>query len=399
MEGRDGEVADLASQAVNAGCIVASASSQIYAYGSWTLPWGVERIHANSLWDNNNDRLVDSGANAGQNVTIAVIDTGIDYLILENGTIYYHPDLNGNVLGGMGFRYYGGTVQLLADYKDEEGHGTHVAGTIAAVGNDGGVVGVAPRTKIYALKPSTLDSNEVAAAINYSVDVLHANIISMSLFSPYDYTVVRTACDYAYYAHGALLIAAAGNENASIDYPAAYDSVVAVGAVDKNDQRWVNPSIYPPQGSNFGPKLELVAPGVDINSTWLNGDYHKETGTSVAVPHVTATAALIWSSKGIWDNQQVRLALRQYALDLGTSGRDDYYGYGLVNAWEPNQRPLGDINVDYRVNLIDVFAVALAYGSVPGAPNWDQRADINIDNKVNLIDYDTAVLNYGKVDP
>jgi subtilisin family serine protease len=380
------------------GVLVASASSQIYAYGSWTLPWGVERIHANSLWDNNNDTIVDSGANAGQNVTIAVIDFGIDYLILENGTIYYHPDLNGNVLGGMGFRYYGGTVQLIADYNDDWGHGTHVAGTIAAVGIDGGVVGVAPRTKIYALKLFTGDQNEVAAAINYSVDWLHANIISMSLGFFQDSLVLRTACDYAYYARGALLIAAAGNENASINYPAAYDSVVAVGAVDKNDQRWVNAS-YPGEGSNFGPKLELVAPGVDINSTWLNGDYHKETGTSMAVPHVTATAALIWSSKGSWDNQQVRVALRQYALDLGTPGRDDYYGYGLVNAWEPNQRPLGDINVDYRVNLIDVFTVALAYGSVPGDPKWDQRADINIDNKVNLIDYEIVRLNWGKVDP
>jgi len=313
-------------------------------------------------------------------------------LILDNGTIFYHPDLNGNVLGGMGFRYYAGTVQLFADYKDGDGHGTHVAGIMAAVGNDGGVVGVAPRTKIYGLKLFTWDQNEVAAAINYSVDVLHANIISMSVGYSQDYPVLRTACDYAY-GSGVLLVAAAGNEAASsIDYPARYnESVIAVGATYPNDTR--------PSWSNTGPELEFAAPGVDINSTWLAGGYCNDTGTSMAVPHVTAAAALIWSSKGSWDNQHVRVALRQYALDLGPPGRDDYYGYGLVNAWEPNQRPLGDINVDYRVNLIDEFTVALAYGSVPGDPKWDQRADINVDNKVNLIDYYTVVSNFGKVDP
>jgi hypothetical protein len=129
----------------------------------------------------------------------------------------------------------------------------------------------------------------------------------------------------------------------------------------------------------------------------------------MAVPHVTATVALIWSSKidpdydfnqdGIWSNTEVREKLKHLALDLGPPGRDNEYGYGLINAWATNQRPLADINVDYVVNLLDAVMVMNAFWSSPGDSNWDPRADINIDNIVDMTDATIVSVNFGEVDP
>lgn len=202
------------------------------------------------------------------------------------------------------------------------------------------------------------------------------------------------------YAAGALLIAAAG-EN-TIEYPAKYNnSVIPVGAV--------YPNLTRPLWSPTGPELEFVAPGVNIYSTWLDRGYANATGTSMAVPHVTATAALIWSSKidpeydldgdGVWSNVEMRQKLRHLALDLGPYGRDNEYGWGLINAWATNQRPLGDINVDYQVDMVDLYIAWKAFGSYPGYPTWDPRADIDINNTVDMTDLWIVSKNYGKVDP
>jgi subtilisin family serine protease len=134
---------------------------------------------------------VDSGAyaghNAGQNIRIAVIDSGVDYYT-DNQGIHYHPDLAANIAGGMCFYYNRamGVVQMLSDYRDIDGHGTEIIGIIAAVvnglgANQSGIIGVAPETRIYALKTYSWDPREVAAAINYSVDVLGVQIINLSL--------------------------------------------------------------------------------------------------------------------------------------------------------------------------------------------------------------------------
>jgi subtilisin family serine protease len=166
----------------------------------------------------------------------------------------------------------------------------------------------------------------------------------------------------------------------------------------------------PDLGSNYGFELELVAPGVNINSTWPGDTYKVDTGTSYAVSHVTGVAALIYASKidpeydffdgdGEWDNVEVRKKLDDTALDLGSLGKDVYYGYGLVNAWYANQRPPGDVNSDHYVNIKDVTIVSAAYGSKPGEPNWDPRADINIDNHVNIKDMVIVQSNFGKSDP
>lgn len=385
--------------------ILLLASLAASVYGSETLPWGVERIRAYLVWDNNMDMAVDQGANAGQYVSIAVIDSGIDYWTDDQGNIHYHPDLEDNVAGGRRFRhlYPNCYVEEWAEHEDIDGHGTHVAGTIAAVDNDIGVIGTAPKTKIYALQVIAWNeegyAKAIATAINWAVGQ-GVDIISISLGLVTDYTTLREASDNAY-AQGVLLIGASGSWGETfVRYPARYASVIAVGAVYQNLNR--------PNWSNTGPELEFVAPGVDINSTWLDGGYRLDSGTSMAVPHVTATAALIWSSKidptyddgdGMWSNTEVRLKLRHMALDLGLSGRDNDYGFGLINAWATNQRPLGDINIDYKVDILDVALAAKAFSSYPGHPRWDPRGDMNLDNIVDITDVSLIAQNFGQVDP
>ncbi|RLG40104.1 MAG: subtilisin [Thermoproteota archaeon] len=297
------------------------------------LPWGVDRIDADLVWDSDGDLVVDSGANVGSGIKVAVIDTGIDY---------DHPDLADNVAGGASF------VDYTTDYMDDNGHGTHVAGIIAAVDNEIGVIGTSPGLSLYALK--ALDSegsgylSDVIAAIDWAVEN-GMQIISMSLGTDTDYDSLRDACDRAY-AAGVLLVAAAGNDASrlsvrfgidTIDYPARYDSVIAVGAVDQEDER--------PVWSSTGPELELAAPGVDIYSTYWDDTYATLSGTSMACPHVTGTAALVFATNigevapsydydgdGTWDANEVRAWLQATAEDLGEAGKDDYYGYGLVDA-------------------------------------------------------------------
>jgi subtilisin len=390
-------------------------SSGAIVHGDETLPWGVERIHAHCVWDNNHNMTIDEGANAGQNATIAIIDSGIDYYD-SNYERFYHPDLAGNILGGIWYWHHWQTCivdQNVTDFKDEDGHGTGVAGIVAAVDNTYGVIGTAPRAKMYAIRHDYYSNfgwaKVVAAGINWAMEV-NAQIIIISTAleqTPYyNYSVLYNACKNAY-GNGSLIFAPAGNGNTSVYYPAAYDAfVIAVGAIDENDIRW-NPSSK--LGSNFGTELDFVAPGVNICSTSPNGTYTNLTGTSVACPHVAAVAALIWSSKPDpeytggsnkpWNNTSVGEKLRHLALDLGAPGRDDYYGYGLINGWAPNQRPLGDVNNDLKVRVDDVSLAQAAYGSEPGHSNWDPRADINIDNKVRVDDILIIALNFGKTDP
>jgi subtilisin family serine protease len=210
------------------------------ARGSVVLGWGVERIRAYCVWDNDNWNMtnpwdVDAGANAGQNTTIAVVDTGVDYVMDDQGNRVYHPDLAPNIAGGAGFAYYAGYVHNVTDYQDTSGHGTEVAGIIAAIvngtgANVSGIIGAAPRTRIYTLKYFGGFVEEAVAAIYYAVDVLHANIISLSWDVGVNDSRLFDACNYAY-DNGALLFTASGNGGSTINaYPALYNSVYAVGA-------------------------------------------------------------------------------------------------------------------------------------------------------------------------
>ncbi|WP_230739495.1 S8 family peptidase [Methanooceanicella nereidis] len=266
-----------------------------------SLPWGINRIGSTVAWT----------ASTGAGVKVAVIDTGIDY---------DHPDLSGNVQGGYS------CVSYTGDYKDDNGHGTHVAGIVAARNNDIGVVGVAPDAWLYGVKALNKKGSGYTSDVIEGIDWSVANgmqVITMSLGSAYEVQALHDAVDNAY-ANGIVVIAAAGNDyGGPINYPAAYDTVIAVTATDQYDAA--------ASFSNAGPEAELAAPGVSIYSTYKSGTYAIMSGTSMSTPHVAGAAALLIAD-GITSPEDVRIALRSTAEDLGLSGPDPYYGYGLVNA-------------------------------------------------------------------
>jgi subtilisin len=279
----------------------------VHAVGEVT-PWGVDRIDADLVWSNNK----------GNEVKIAIIDTGIDK---------DHPDLQANIKGGRNFVSKPSWRPADPDkWDDDNGHGTHCAGIVAAVDNEVGVIGVAPEADLYGVK--VLDragsgyESDVIAGIQWSKDN-GMQVISMSLGGGYSESM-ETACSEADGA-GIVVVAAAGNSGPgdnTVLYPAKYESVIAVSATNDGDSL--------ADFSGRGPEVELAAPGVSIYST-VPGGYDTYSGTSMACPHVAGTAALVIYS-GITDNGDVRARLQGTAEDLGDSGFDTKYGYGLVDA-------------------------------------------------------------------
>jgi subtilisin len=275
----------------------------------------------------------------GTGVKVAVIDTGIDYT---------HEDLDANYKGGYDFVFNDSDP-----FDGNNSHGTHVAGIIAAERNGIGVVGVAPNASLYAVR--VLDSagfgtvSWVIAGIEWAVDN-DMDVAIMSSGTKEDCQSLREACRNASDA-GVLLVAAAGNtDGGNVTYPARYDSVIAVTATDLNDSQ--------ASFSPIGPEVELAAPGVNIMSTTSGDGYGTLSGTSQAAPHVVGTAALIISSNlpdvnddGVVNNEDVRLQLQSTAQELGDPGKDDTYGYGLVEARIPAAAiscDCGDICVSTR---------------------------------------------------
>ena len=276
-----------------------------YASGQ-SVPYGIKQVQADLLSD----------VNVG-NRKICIIDSGYDY---------YHEDLNGNAVTGTNDAGTGNW------YTDENSHGTHVAGTIAAINNSGvGVVGVNAnrRVKLHIVKVFSASgwaySSDLASAANVCRSN-GANIISMSLGGSGSSTTESNAFTTLANA-GILNIAAAGNAgNTSMSYPAGYSAVVSVGAIDEYKQ-WAS-------FSQYNSKVELAGPGVSVYSTvpTSKGKYGYQSGTSMATPHVAAVAALVWSYYPTCTAAQIRSTLGKSAQDLGTAGRDTKYGFGLVQA-------------------------------------------------------------------
>lgn len=409
--------------------------------GSQVVPYGVDMVQARDVWDADRNDVLDAGAPTGSNRTVCIIDSGL---------LTSHEDFQGvNVLGGY-------TTISNGWEHDMNGHGTHVAGTIAAMNNALGVVGVTPGTvKLYIVR--VFGDDGVWAYSSSLVDAANrcasagANIISMSLGGSRSVATERRAFD-SLYSQGILSIAAAGNDGTSANnYPASYSSVVSVAAIDENKVR--------ADFSQYNSQVELAAPGVHVLSTipyldfnqltvggvnyaanhiefagrgtasgalvsgglcastnagWSgkvvlcergtvsfldkvnnvansggaaaviynnapgnflgtlgdgnsssliaislsqedgqylvanklgqsatvtsaftwpsNNTYEYYDGTSMATPHVSAVAALVWSAKPTATNVEIRNALTSTAQDLGAAGRDVYYGFGLVQA-------------------------------------------------------------------
>jgi len=274
-------------------------------YNDPTKVYAPQKMQADLAWDYT---LGEPG------VIIAIIDSGVDA---------NHPELIGRVLPGWDF------VNDDNDPADDQGHGTHVAGIAAAAINNGqGIAGIAGQSLILPVK--VLNENnqgtwaDVAAGIVYAVD--HgARVINLSLGSTVGSSAVRDAVEYAWN-HNAILVAAAGNDGTTTPYyPAAYDQVIAVSATTPGDVR--------AGFSSYGSHISVAAPGATIYSTTPGNSYEFKSGTSMAAPHVSGLAALLWAQDGSRTNGEVRQIIEQSADDLGAPGWDEEYGYGRVNAY------------------------------------------------------------------
>lgn len=245
----------------------------------------------------------------GRGVRVGVVDSGI---------AAGHPDIKGKVFAQRDFANGDGRAE------DRVGHGTHVAGTIAAqTNNRRGVAGGCPQCALLVAKvfdQSGAYDSDVAQGINWSVN-RRAKVVNLSLGGPGNSATLKRAVDRAWN-KGAVVVAAAGNENTSRpSYPAAYGKVMAVVATTKSDRR--------AGFSNYGNWVDVAAPGVRIAST-VPGGYSNYSGTSMAAPHVSALAGLL-ADRG-FSKKKVRSRIQATASDLGPRGRDSYYGHGRIDA-------------------------------------------------------------------
>jgi subtilisin family serine protease/flagellar hook assembly protein FlgD len=274
--------------------------------------WGLDLIEAEPAWS--------LSPLKGQGVKVAVLDSGID---LD------HEDLAQNIIGGYN------AITPGASYNDDNGHGTHAAGIIAAIpGNGKGIAGVAGKASLLAVKVLDADglgtSESISKGIIWSADN-GANIINLSLGTDQEDPLIKDAVDYAYI-KGCTIVAASGNDFSNyVAYPAAYDTVIAVSAVNEANGL--------ADFSNYGPEVDVAAPGVNIISTVPNHqseftvrNYARMDGTSMAAPFVSGLAALIKAENPSITPEQLRQKLIDTAYDLGPAGNDIAYGYGLINS-------------------------------------------------------------------
>lgn len=282
-------------------------NADVQALGQ-SVPWGVSHVQGT---EGHTEGFT------GQGVKVAILDTGIDRS---------HEDLSSNVIGG----YSVFTDDANKDpFYDGSSHGTHVAGTVVALNNTLGVLGIAYSAELYSVKVLNNDGSGSYAGIAQGIEWAVENkmdIINMSLGGSQSSSILEQWCQIAYDS-GILVIAAAGNngrrngQGDTVGYPAKYDSVIAVAAIDQSNNR--------ASFSSHGPAVELSAPGVEILSTTPGNLYSSYNGTSMASPHVAGVAALVWQAKPELTNSKLRQLLNDSALQLGAS---NHYGYGLVQA-------------------------------------------------------------------
>lgn len=249
----------------------------------------------------------------GEGVKVAILDTGLPK----------HNDLA--IVGSESF--------VSGYLEDGNGHGTHVAGIINAIANNGmGVAGIAPKASVYCGAVLGKDGSGtiqgIIDGIRWAVDVVGAKVINMSLgiaAGAPKFTELEKACDYAC-SQGVTVVCAAGNEAAGVGQPAQYDSVIAVAAVDCNKKR--------ASFSDYGPEVDFAAGGVDVFSTWLNNGYAKLSGTSMASPAMAGVVALILADEfkdtGKWlTKDEVYAKLKKIAYNATGPVFDEYEGWGI----------------------------------------------------------------------
>ncbi len=269
--------------------------------------WALTAIHAREAWRLGN----------GNGVVVAVLDTGVSDS---------HPDLANRVLPGWNF------VRNNSDASDDDGHGTFVAGLIAASSSQSGPIGVAPGASILPVK--ILDSSGVGSTSSFVAGIIYAvnsgaRIINISASGASDSAALNDALAYAE-SHSVVVVASSGNDaNEQAPYPAAVTTVLAVSATDHDNKL--------ASFSSFGPYVDLAAPGVDVSSTWwsLTGGngYLTASGSSASAPLVSGVAAIVAGLRPDATAATLREIITESAQDIGSPGIDAQTGFGLIDAY------------------------------------------------------------------
>jgi subtilisin len=263
-------------------------TATVHAQDEQFIPWGVSHIRAPEVWSRT----------TGRRIKIGVIDTGVDYS---------HPDLQRSVYGGINLIHR----HLLP--MDDNGHGTHIAGTIAAASQHTGIVGVAPHGAIHAVKAfdynGTAFVSDIIQGIEWCVRY-HMDIINMSFGMKNHSNALESAVRNAVYS-GKVVVASSGNNGKmnQMDYPARFPQTIAVGATTRNHKI--------ARFSNRGQRIDIYAPGEQIYSTWLHGKYNVMSGTSMATSHVSGVIALLLAVKPGLSPRQIKIILQRNATTLG----------------------------------------------------------------------------------
>ena len=289
------------------------------------IPYGVSLIKAPEIW---------SEGEKGKDIVIAILDTGIDV---------EHPDLKSRIIDGRNFTKEGNKK----DITDRNGHGTHVAGTIAAIESDSGVIGVAPEAKLLIGKVLNSKGSgsyrSITQAIRWATDWRgpkgeKVRVINMSLGGPKhdneQYDAILYACS-----KGILVVVASGNEGDANEstmehgYPALYNECITVAACDENKKL--------ASFSNNSRQVDVIAPGVDVLSTYPTGDYAVLSGTSMATPHISGALALIISTgeknfKRELSESEIFALLVQCCCGLGHEPSSE--GHGVVDLTDLNKK-------------------------------------------------------------
>ena len=248
----------------------------------------------------------------GSGIRVGVVDSGVSP----------HPAFGDRLLEGKNFIQ---DAKDPLDTADQYGHGTRVAGLISAA-DESGYIGTAPGAEIVPLKCTdgkTVKVSAICRAVYSGIDDFHCNVLNLSLGVKQEYQSLKEAVEYAESKH-ITVVSAAGNGGTSLlFYPAAYDSVIGVGSVDRNGVCY--------DGSNHNSSVCLTAPGVRVRSTGAGGGYEEGTGCSFAIPQVSGAAAvLLGIDKGL-EPGRIRQILAETAQDRGSEGYDEYYGYGILD--------------------------------------------------------------------
>ena len=284
-----------------------SVNDTLYVNGA---QWNLENMNVPAAW---------AKGQFGDGVTVAVIDSGL-YGAADGES---HEDIDPAKVVSPYNAISGGT-----NVSDDHGHGTFVAGMIIAnTNNSAGIAGIMPNVKLMPIKVSTKDRDasisDVIKAIEYAVDN-GADIINMSLGTNDFSEALKTACDNAV-EKGVIIVAAAGNDGSSKPcYPAAYDSVIGVGSLTSDNLLAAT--------SQYGESVYVTAPGAGVVSTDnVSNGYKRSSGTSFASPEAAALAAMAKSIDGTMNQDSFKKLLQDTCTDLGETGHDSLYGYGMLN--------------------------------------------------------------------